>query len=80
MCAEMFAEFADKIEKDAKPADVAAEALNKHWKVIFNCNGYGKEWPVEAVKRGVWKIDEGWKGIERMGDQKNIDLFEKMKE
>jgi len=79
MCAEMFAEFADKIEKGAKPADVAAEALNKHWKVIFNGNGYGADWPVEAVKRGVWKIDEGWKAIERMGDQKNIDLFEKMK-
>ncbi len=79
MCAEMFAEFADKIEKGAKPADVAAEALNTHWKVIFNGNGYGADWPVEAVKRGVWKIDEGWKAIQRLGDQKNIDLFEKMK-
>ena len=79
MCAEMFAEFADKIEAGAKPADVAAEALNKHWKVIFNGNGYDPAWKDEAVKRGVWRIDSGVEAISKLGDEKNIELFSKMK-
>ncbi len=77
MCAEAFQEFADKIEAGAKPADVAAEALNKHWKVIFNGNGYDPAWKDEAVKRGVWRIDSGVEAISKMADPKNVDLFEK---
>ena len=77
MCAEAFQEFADKIETGAKPADVAAEALNKHWKVIFNGNGYDPAWKDEAVKRGVWRIDSGVEAISKMADPKNVDLFEK---
>ena len=77
MCAEAFQEFADKIEAGAKPADVAAEALNKHWKVIFNGNGYDPAWKDEAVKRGVWRIDSGVEAISKMADPKNVALFEK---
>ena len=48
---------ADRGGQDA--AAVAAEALDEHWKVIFNGNGYSEEWPIEAGKRGVWRIDSG---------------------
>lgn len=77
--AESFAAFADQIEAGAKPADVAAAALNEHWKVIFNGNGYSEEWPVEAGRRGVWRIDSGVEAMSRLSAPENIALFEKMK-
>lgn len=36
-----------------KPREVAREALNKHWRIIFNGNGYSEEWPIEAE---VWSM------------------------
>jgi len=77
--AEAFATFADKIEAGSKPADVAAAALEAHWKVIFNGHGYSEEWPIEAGKRGVWRIDSGVESMSRLAAPKNTELFEKMK-
>jgi len=76
--AESFAEFSAAIEAGKKPAEVAAEALTKHWKVIFNGNGYSEEWPKEAAEKGVWRIDSGVDSIARLTAPKNVDLFKKM--
>jgi len=76
--ADAFATMSDAIEKGAKPADLAAAALDKHWKVIFNGNGYSDEWPIEAGKRGVWRIDSGVESMKRLSDAKNTELFSKM--
>jgi glutamine synthetase len=73
------ATFSDKIEAGSKPADIAAAALEAHWKVIFSGNGYSEEWPIEAGKRGVWRIDSGVESMSRLADPKNTALFEKMK-
>jgi glutamine synthetase len=77
--AEQFAAFSDAIEGGAKPSDVAAKALEESWRVIFNGNGYSEEWPIEAGKRGVWRIDSGVESMDRLNDPKNTALFEKMK-
>jgi len=77
--AECFSQFSDAIEKGAKPIDLASDALNKHWKVIFNGNGYSEEWPIEAGKRGVTRIDSGVEAMATLSAPKNIALFEKMK-
>lgn len=79
ICAEKFAEFADRIEAGEKPADIAREALKKHWKVIFNGNNYDEEKQKELTARGLWRIDSGVEAIARITDAKNIALFEKMK-
>eukprot|EP00667_Euglena_gracilis_P003516 EG_transcript_3524 len=79
LAADGFRAFADAIEKGAKPEQVAIDALNKHWRVIFNGNGYSAEWPVEAVKRGVWRIDSSVDSMARMKDPKNLELFESLK-
>jgi glutamine synthetase len=76
--ADSFAFFADQIEAGKSPAEVAAEALQKHWRVIFNGNGYDETWPVEANKRGIWRIDSGVEAILRFSDPKNVALFEKL--
>jgi len=76
--AESFANFSDQLEKGAKAEDVAAKALEDHWKVIFNGNGYSEEWPIEAGKRGVWRIDSGVESMSALGSPKNLELFNKM--
>jgi glutamine synthetase len=76
--ADAFSQFADKIEAGATPASVAKTALDDHWKVIFNGNGYSSDWPVEADKRGVWRIDSGVEAMNRLAAPENIALFEKM--
>jgi glutamine synthetase len=76
--AEKFAEFADKIEAGADPADVAREALKKHWKVIFNGDNYDESNQKMLTDRGVWRIDSGVEATARLTAEKNVALFEKM--
>ena len=77
--ADAFSNFSDQLEKGAKPVDVAATLLDSHWRAIFNGNGYAQEWPIEAGKRGLWRIDSGVEAMSRLSAPKNIELFEKMK-
>ena len=79
MSAASFKEFADAIEGGKKPEDVAKEALNKHWRVIFDGNGYDPAWLDEADKRGIWRIDSGVEAVNMMSSEKNIKLFQDMK-
>lgn len=76
--AEKFAEFSDKIEAGASPLDVAKEALDKHWKVIFNGNNYDEAMQEMLTESGVWRIDSGVEAIRTLVNDKNVALFEKM--
>ena len=78
MCAQKFGEFADKIESGMDPVEVAREALNAHWKVIFNGNGYDLDNQAMLTERGVWRIDSGVEAINHLTSEKNIELFESM--
>jgi len=79
IAAEKFAEFADRIEAGEAPADVAREALNKHWKVIFNGDNYDEANQQMLTDSGVWRIDSGVEAIAVLSSEKNVALFEKMK-
>ncbi len=76
--AEKFKDFADAIDAGKDPVDVAKEALNKHWRVIFNGNNYDEEMQQMLTDRGVWRIDSGVEAIHTLSSEKNIELFEKM--
>lgn len=76
--AKKFAEFADRIDKGEDAAAVAREALEKHWKVIFNGNNYDLASQEELTKRGVWRIDSGVEAITHLTHEKNMELFESM--
>jgi glutamine synthetase len=45
--------LADKIEKGASLRDAVAATFKECRPIIFTGNGYSKEWPVEAQKRGL---------------------------
>ena len=74
-------EFADELEKadDFQSAlhDILVKAIKEHKRVIFNGNGYGDEWPVEAEKRGLPNLKSTVDAIECMTDAKSIELFTK---
>merc|ERR1719352_467307 len=75
--ADSFAEMSKAIEGGAKPADVAAEALDKHWRAIFNGNGYSDEWPIEAASRGLLNLKNTPEALATWASAKNQALFEK---
>jgi len=78
MVAEKFAEFADAVDAGKDLKDVAREALDKHWKVIFNGNNYDEAIQQELTDRGIWRIDSGVEAIATLTSEKNTKLFEKM--
>lgn len=78
IAAEKFAAFADRIEAGENPADIAREALKKHWKVIFNGDNYDVENQKMLTESGVWRIDSGVEAISVLSTEKNVALFEKM--
>jgi glutamine synthetase len=75
MAAEAFKIVADRIEGGEKPLDIAADLLKQHEKCIFNGNGYDPNWPDDAVKRGVWRIDSGVDAIDQLDSEKNVAMF-----
>jgi len=76
--AESFQMIADQMDEGKAAAEVAAEMLNESWDVIFNGNGYSKEWPIEAERRHLCRIDSGVEACKKLTDKKNKDLFSKM--
>jgi glutamine synthetase len=75
--AEKFGEFADRMDAGEDPIQIARDALNKHWKVIFNGNNYDPAAQQMLTDRGVWRIDSGVEAINVLTAEKNIKLFEK---
>ena len=76
--AEKFGEFSDRIDAGESAIDVARDALNKHWRVIFNGDNYCDTAQQELTDRGLWRIDSGVEAIHTLTSEKNTKLFEKM--
>jgi len=76
--AEELRQFADILE-NAEDFDLALQKLvcdtfRAHRRIIFNGNGYSKEWQEEAAKRGLSNYTSTAKALPHYIDQKNIDL------
>jgi len=77
--ADKFGEFADRIDAGENSSDVAMEALNNHWKVIFNGNNYDVNNQKKLTSSGLWRIDSGVEAIHHLVKEKNVALFNKMR-
>ncbi len=79
--ANSLAEFADELEKadDFNSAlhDLLVKNIKAHKRVIFNGNGYGAEWLVEAEKRGLPNLKTTVDAIPALTEEKNIKVFTK---
>ncbi len=77
--AESLRKFADKLEA-AEDFSVALNRLIRHTlrdhrRIIFNGNGYSKEWIKEAEERGLTNYKTTVDVLPHFVDQKNVELF-----
>lgn len=76
-------QFADKMERskdfinDSKKW--VKENLKQHQRIIFNGDGYSREWILEAEKRGLLNLPTAVQAIDILNDPHVIALFEETK-
>lgn len=57
---------------------VLKETLLRHKRIIFNGNGYSKEWVEEAEKCGLLNLRESVVALEQYTQPKNVELFKNL--
>ncbi len=76
-------DFADTLEKaadkDKAVHKLIADTIKKHKRIIFNGNGYTKEWEEEAARRGLCNYKTCADCMPHYLDKKNVELFTKFK-
>ena len=79
--AEAFAEACDYLEQaedfDLGVHDLVKKYALEHQRIVFNGNGYSKEWVEEAEKRGLPNIATMVDSIPYLVTEKTVGLFEK---
>lgn len=79
--AEVFSEFADKLEKasdkNLEIEEIVKETYKKHKRIIFNGNGYSEDWIKEAEKRGLPNIKSTVEAIPVYAERDSVELFTK---
>jgi len=82
--AEAFDDAADKLEKALKAEGADFEStvtayteklLKKHYRIIFNYNGYGPEWEAEAERRGLLNHKNTADAVAEFFKKENVDVF-----
>ncbi len=81
--AESLGEFADELEGaedfDAALAALILREIRQHKRIIFNGNGYGDEWLVEAKKRGLSNLKSTVDALPVFISDKTVDVFTRNK-
>lgn len=79
--AEAFAEACDYLEQvedfDAGVHDLIKQYAVEHERIVFNGNGYSKEWVEEAARRGLPNLPTMVETIPYLTTDKTVNLFEK---
>ena len=79
--AEAFCEAADRLEGaenfELAVHDLIKEYMTEHQRIIFNGDGYAKEWTEEAARRGLPNIPSMVEAVDTLNTPKAIQLFEK---
>ena len=79
--AEVFRRFADRLEKvDKKEFNTAVNELIRetvlaHRRILFNGNGYSREWEEEAARRGLSNIRKAVDAFPAFVTPESIELF-----
>ncbi len=83
MVADVFAEFADRLEKAADVKEeifaIVRDTMRNHGRIIFNGDGYSDEWKKEAESRGLLNLASTPDAVPHLADEKNIKLFSRHK-
>ena len=77
--ADVLMQFADELEQaeDFNTAlhDLIVRTLRRHYRVIFNGNGYADAWVEEAARRGLPNYASTVDALPHLLDEKNVALF-----
>ena len=79
IAAELFSEAVEALS-NAKDFDVECKKfteklLKRHYRIIFNYNGYGPDWEPEAERRGLLNNKTTADAVPELLKQENIDVF-----
>ncbi len=81
IAAELFSEAVDALAGTDDFAKACREytenLLKKHYRIIFNYNGYGPDWEPEAVRRGLLNNKTTADAVPEFFKRENIDVFVK---
>jgi len=81
--AEAFADTCDILEKaedfDQAVHDMIKQYFTQHQKIIFNGNGYTKEWVEEAKRRGLPNLTSMVEAIDAITTDKTVAMYERFK-
>jgi glutamine synthetase len=77
--ADSLSHLSDLIEGGKSVKNAVKEVLSDNMKVVFNGNGYSKEWEQEANKRGLWNLPQTVDALDQLDSKKNQKLFESTK-
>ena len=81
--AESLRQYADELEAatdfEAALHELIKNVIEKHRRIIFNGNGYGKEWEEEAQRRGLMNLRTTPDCAPSYLTPKNIELFARHK-
>jgi len=69
----------DKLKKDEAIFNVLREYIKQSERILFEGDGYSKEWEQEAVKRGLSNLKTTPEALKILKAGKTIALFEEMK-
>ena len=72
-------QYADKLEKakdfEKELQNLIKDEITKHWKIVFDGNGYDSSWLEEAERRGLMNLKTLPDAMARYLDEKNIRLY-----
>ena len=81
MVADVFAEYALRLEKaddvNAEVNAIVKDCVTNHKRIIFNGDGYSKEWEEEAKKRGLLNLPSTVDALPYLKSKENVALFER---
>ncbi len=79
--ADVLRRFADQLESsdnfDGTLNTILRESVSAHKHIIFNGDGYSKEWQTEAESRGLHNLRSTVDAIPALLDEENVSLFER---
>jgi glutamine synthetase len=79
--AEILCQYADRLEKAsdkvAEVKKIIAEKYKAHKRIVFNGNGYSKEWEEEAARRGLPNVKSWIDCLPEYSKDYSIELFKK---
>ena len=79
IAAELFSEAVEVLSRakdfDAECRKFTEKLLKRHYRIIFNYNGYGPDWEPEAERRGLLNSKTTADAVPEFFKQENIDVF-----